>query len=86
MGDPEFEAALARETEASLRRDPERWVIASATELGDGYHARAGSADDTALAERRRQAARRGWENRRAQQYVAEPARDHSDDHDDRWF
>jgi hypothetical protein len=32
VGNAEFEAALWRDTDASLRKDPERWIVASAAD------------------------------------------------------
>jgi hypothetical protein len=47
--DTEYEAALWRETDRSLRRDPERWVLASAQGLGFATASRAGDPRETGL-------------------------------------
>jgi hypothetical protein len=45
ISDVEYEAALWRATDASLRRDPERWVFASALALSFSTASRGGAGD-----------------------------------------
>ena len=85
--DEEYERRLWRDTDASLRRDPERWVVASATDGGDAArvsgvraYLRDGDRSTSRSSSGRSSAGRRSWETRRAREAAATPAAD-----DDRW-
>jgi hypothetical protein len=71
VADEDFERRLWEETDRSLRRDPERWVVASATELSFSTAGRSGDEDSARRSER----ALNMWERRRV----------HRDLDDDRW-
>jgi hypothetical protein len=70
VSDPEFEAALWRETDHSLREDPERWVFQASGSQSFSNCAR--GEDDDGLGHRRSERALAHWERRRTREAAAE--------------